>query len=38
MKQYGSLESILAKSAEDLSKEAGISLAVAKRILSQLSL
>jgi excinuclease ABC subunit C len=38
MKQYGSLEAMLAKSAEELSKEGGISLAVAKRILSQLSL
>ncbi|WP_320121620.1 excinuclease ABC subunit UvrC [uncultured Sphaerochaeta sp.] len=38
MKQYGSLEAILAKSAEELSKEGGISLVVAKRILSQLSL
>ncbi len=38
MKQYGCLEAILAKSAEELSKEAGISLVVAKRILSQLSL
>nr|WP_319474241.1 excinuclease ABC subunit UvrC [uncultured Sphaerochaeta sp.] len=38
MKQYGSLESILAKSAEELCKEGGLSLVVAKRILSQLSL
>ncbi|WP_321301046.1 excinuclease ABC subunit UvrC [uncultured Sphaerochaeta sp.] len=38
MKQYGSLEAILAKSAEELSKEGEISLVVAKRILSQLSL
>ena len=38
MKQYGSLEAILAKPAEELSKEGGISLIVAKRILSQLSL
>ncbi|MGE4454520.1 MAG: excinuclease ABC subunit UvrC [Sphaerochaeta sp.] len=38
MKQFGSLEAILAKSAEELSKESGLSLTVATRLLQQLSL
>ncbi len=38
MKQFGSLETILAKSAEELSKESGLSLTVATRLLQQLSL
>ncbi len=38
MAQYGSLEALLAKDPEDLSKEAALPLAVAQRLIKQLSL
>jgi excinuclease ABC subunit C len=38
MKQFGSLEVLLSKSAEDLAKESSLPLSVAQRLLKQLSL
>lgn len=38
MKQFGSLELMLSKNAEDLAKEGGIPLRVAQRLLKQLNL
>ena len=38
MKQFGSLEVLLSKSAEDLAKESSLPLLVAQRLLKQLSL
>ncbi|NBK23775.1 MAG: excinuclease ABC subunit C, partial [Spirochaetia bacterium] len=38
MKQYGSLEVLLSKSAQELAKESSLPLPVAQRLLKQLSL
>jgi excinuclease ABC subunit C len=38
MKQYGSLEVLLTKTAEELVAEASLPLAVAQRLLKQLTL
>lgn len=38
MKQYGSIEALLAKTPEDLAKEASLPLPVAQRLIKQLSL
>jgi len=38
MKQYGSLEVLLTKTAEELAAEASLPLAVAQRLLKQLTL
>ena len=38
MAQYGSLEAVLKKDPEDLAKEAKLPLAVAQRLIKQLSL